>query len=115
MKITDHAKKRLKERYGINAKASERLVEKVLENGVSHKDTHGQLNRWITKQYLSYGVANNIKLYGDKAFLFSGDVLITVIPIPNRLLNQFHGIKDKLEKEEADEQECERSPLEPIK
>ena len=29
--------------------------------------------------------ANNIRLYGDKAYIFCGDVLVTVIQIPNDL------------------------------
>ena len=41
----------------------------------------------MDKLYLSHKVANNTKLYGDKAYLFKGNMLITIIQIPNNLLD----------------------------
>lgn len=48
MIITEHAKQRLRERCGFNKKSYERMVRKAYEDGISHKQTKGRLNKWIT-------------------------------------------------------------------
>ena len=85
MKITEHAKTRSKERNGWNEKTTERMVQKVLEKGISHKQTKGRLNKWITSLYFKNTNANNIRLYGDKAYIFHNETLITVLQIPSNL------------------------------
>lgn len=91
MAVTYHAKDRMRERVGI--KNAERMAEKVLECGVQHKDTTGQLNKWITKLYFVNRTANNVRLYGEFAYLFHNEVLVTVLPIPRNLRN--HVKKEK--------------------
>ena len=92
-KITKHAEKRAKERCGINDKAIERMAEKVLKDGIKHKDCTGQIKKWVDKLYLEEKVANNIRLYGDKAYLFKRTTLITIIQIPNNLVNRVKTIQ----------------------
>ena len=84
--VTKHAEERLKERNGLNKKSIERMAAKALYEGVSHSHTNGRLHKWITSIYMKKRVANNIRLYGDKAYLFKGYVLITVIQIPQNLM-----------------------------
>lgn len=85
MRISNHAKMRMKQRCGLNEKSCERIARKAFEEGICHSQTKGQLNKWVTSLYFKNEDANNIRLYGDKAFIFCGEVLVTVIQIPNEL------------------------------
>ena len=85
--VTNHAKKRIKERCGLNKKSIQRMATKALEEGHTHSETKGRLNKWMTSLYFRGSKANNIRLYGEKAYIFRDTVLITVIPIPNNLLD----------------------------
>lgn len=85
MKISNHGKMRMKQRCGLNKKSCERMAEKTFKEGIRHNETTGRLNKWISSLYFKNKNANNIRLYGDKAYIFCGDVLVTVIQIPNDL------------------------------
>lgn len=88
--VTEHAKKRLKERNGLNKKSIDRMAEKALNEGIRHSQTKGNLNKWISKQFFYNHKASNIRLYGDKAYLFTkDDKLITVLQIPASLMKDF--------------------------
>jgi len=83
--ITKHAEKRLKERIGLNKKVLQRAAETAYEKGIRHNETIGNLNKWVTAKFFQNTNANNIRLYNDKAWIFAGDRLITVIQIPSSL------------------------------
>lgn len=89
MDISEHAKERIKERCGFNKNATERMANKAFKEGVSHSQTKGKLNKWVTSLYFKNKNANNIKLYGDKAYIFCDSVLVTVIQIPVGLMKDF--------------------------
>lgn len=82
MTITNHAKQRMKERCGFNKKTAERMARKAFYEGITHAQTKGKLNKWITSLYFKNEKANNIRLYGDFCFIFAGETLVTVIPVP---------------------------------
>lgn len=85
--ITNHAFQRMSERMGLSKKSAIKMAEKVYNVGLTHSETTGNLNKWVTRQYfISNKRANNIRLYGDKAFIFIENVLITVIQIPHNLV-----------------------------
>lgn len=83
--VSRHAETRMKERCGFNKHSSERMAEKAFQEGITHAQTKGKLNKWITKLYFHNRNANNIRLYGDYAYIFCETTLVTVIPIPNTL------------------------------
>ena len=83
--VTEHAKDRLKERSGLKKKSIDRIAEKALTEGYSHNELKGRLKKFVDALYLSHNVCNNIKIYGDKAYLFKGTTLITVLQVPNYL------------------------------
>lgn len=85
MKVSNHGKMRMKQRCGFNKKSCERIAKKAFEEGVRHGETTGRLNKWISSLYMKNKSANNIRIYGDKAYIFCGDVLVTVIQIPSDL------------------------------
>ena len=93
--ITKHAKKRMKERCGLNEKSSDRLAERAYDNGLKHSDLNGNLKKWVDGLYLKYQTGNQIRLYGDKAFIFHNAILITVIQIPSNLVKEKIKIENK--------------------
>ena len=95
MKISEHAQERLKERNGFNKKACERMAQKALTEGITHSQTKGRLNKWLTHLYFQNKRANNIRLYGDKAYIFCDETLVTVLQIPSHLMKNLKSmIKD---------------------
>lgn len=100
--VTKHAEKRLRERMGLGKKAVQRAAEMAFDKGIKHAETTGNLNKWITSLYFNNKTANNIRLYNDKAWIFVGKNLITVLQIPASLkksvkdvLNRRQNVKEK--------------------
>lgn len=85
IEISEHAFKRLSERSGLSKKAAYRIAEKAFTQGITHSETKGNLNKYITSLYFNNTNANNIRLYGDKVYIFVGEVLVTVLQIPSNL------------------------------
>lgn len=85
MDITEHAGQRLKERCGFVKKSRDRMAEKAFNEGITHSQTKGRLNKWITSLYFRNCAANNIRIYGDNAYIFCEKTLVTVIPVPASL------------------------------
>ena len=61
------------------------MAQKAFDNGITHSQTKGRLNKWVTSLYFRNKSANKIRLYGDKAYIFAGKTLVTVIQIPTDL------------------------------
>lgn len=85
MNITDHAFARAKKRLGWNAAALKRMVDKALNQGITHAQTSGRLKRYLDKLYLSHENGTKLRLYGEHVFIFSDSALITVLHLPNRM------------------------------
>ena len=85
IKVSKHAEQRMRERCGLNKKSIERIAQKAYDKGISHKNTKGNLNKWITSVYLKNTKANNIRLYGEMIYIFCGNILVTVFQIPHNL------------------------------
>ena len=99
MVVTKHAKDRMKERCGYNKKTAKRMADKALHYGLSHKDLIGEVEQWANCLYLSKRKANNIRIYGEQAYLFRNNVLLTVIQVPNRCKNSLALSKEKKRKQ----------------
>lgn len=89
IEVSRHAYERLHERCGLSRKAATRMSEKAFYTGMKHSDTRGQINRWITSLYFNNKNANNIRLYGNFAYIFCNKILVTVLEIPNNLKNRW--------------------------
>ena len=88
MIVTKHAKQRMKQRCGLKEKSSDRIAKIAYEKGLRHSDLTGNLKKWVDKQYFYNRRANQIRLYGDKAYIFHNQNLITVIQIPHNLVKE---------------------------
>lgn len=89
IEVSRHAYERLHERCGLSRKAATRMAEKAFYTGMKHSDTRGQINRWITSLYFNNKNANNIRLYGNFAYIFCNKILVTVLEILNNLKNRW--------------------------
>ena len=83
MKVTDHAKSRIKERCGLPKKAIERNAKIAFEEGICHNDCTGRLRKYIDYLFLSHGRGANIRIHGNYVYIFSHTRLITVFLLPN--------------------------------
>ena len=71
------------------------MAQKALTEGITHSQTKGRLNKWLTHLYFQNKRANNIRLYGDKAYIFCDETLVTVLQIPSHLMKSLKSmIKD---------------------
>lgn len=79
--VTRHAKKRLKERSGLQKGSMARISEKAFIQGINYRDTKGRLRKWIAKVDFDGGTKMT-KLYGDKLYLFDDNRLVTILQVP---------------------------------
>lgn len=83
--ISKHAKDRMKERVGIPKRASLKLATKAYNEGVNHSQARGRLHRYMSKLFLDYRTANNIRVLGKHIYIFAGTHLITVMHLPKNM------------------------------
>lgn len=93
--VTTHARHRMVERLGIPKSAVQKVALRAYEEGITHKDTKGNLNTWVNGLYLAHKTANNIRLFRDKAYIFVGRKLITVLRIPQSLMKAVQKLGNK--------------------
>ena len=86
MIVTKHAKQRIKQRCGVSEKSSLRIAKIAYENGLRHSDLTGNLKKYVDGLYFKNKNANQMRLYGDKVYVFHNEKLITVLQIPHNLV-----------------------------
>ena len=82
--VTHHAKKRLKQRMGINKKNYDKISKRALDEGLKHSETSGLLNKYLNKIFLSHDrKAGNLRVYHQKIFVFTSEnILVTILQLP---------------------------------
>lgn len=93
--VTNHAKDRMKQRCGLNEKSSVRIAMIAYEDGLRHGDLTGNLKKWVDSLYFKNRSANQIRLYGDKAYIFHDTKLITVLQIPHNLVKEANKLRKR--------------------
>lgn len=96
--VTNHAKQRTKDRLGVSKKVANKIAGKALEHGVTHALAKGKLKSYLDKLYLSHKSANNLRVYNRKVYLFDKNILITVLNLPNNLINAADKLQHQKEK-----------------
>lgn len=86
MVVTKHAQRRMKQRCGVGKNSVKRMAKKVYDLGMTHSETTGNLKKWVDGLYFYNQTANQIRLYGDKAYIFHNQKLITIVQIPHNLV-----------------------------
>ena len=80
--ISEHAMQRLKERNGWNKKTSLRMMKKVFDNGVRMDNLSKNVKKWLLDQLEEAGKGYYYIVYGQFAYLFNYNTLVTLIHIP---------------------------------
>ena len=86
--LTKHSISRLQQRCGVSKKNASKVAKRAFRTGITHAETHGELHRFLDSIYLSQKKGTNMRIYGNAVYVFKGDVLITVIRIPDNLLTE---------------------------
>lgn len=77
--LTHHSVRRMHDRIGVTKGNAKKHAKKVLEIGIQHKDTLGKLNQWMNREFLRYRTANNMRYYAGRLYIFSNQLMITVL------------------------------------
>ena len=86
--LTKHSISRLEQRCGVSKKNAPKVAKRAFRTGIAHAEKHGELHRFLDSIYLSQKKGTNMRIYGNAVYVFKGDVLITVIRIPDNLLTE---------------------------
>jgi len=84
--VGTHARRRIRERLCVPQKKVQSYVDKAYDLGIKHKDTEDELQKYFDMLYLKYKKANNIRIYKNTVFIFAGKFLITVLILPQELI-----------------------------
>lgn len=95
MRVSRHADRRVRERIGIPRSAVQRMAVKARNDGVCRLDTHGPLRRYMDALYHYNDTADNIRIYAEKVWIFSGTTLITVWDLPKKYRNRANALGRK--------------------
>ena len=88
MTISKHGLERMKERggFGKSGKQMLKIATRAYEKGVGYGDASGKLKNFMKKKMLCHGSSYILKIYGGYLFIFGNDTLITMYPVPGKLL-----------------------------
>lgn len=97
-KITKHAEKRGRKRLGIPKKSVTRIANRASVFGVHKNETKNSLRRFLdgAEKIHNENAADNVRIYHRNVFVFDGDVLVTIMPLPRK----WHGVADAMEKKQ---------------
>jgi hypothetical protein len=101
MYTTAHGKDRIRDRVGVPLKSVDRVAQTAFDRGVTHAETAGSLNRYLSGIYLNKHRGNNLRIWGEKVYIFENDALITVLNLPNKYKRVVREIMRKRDKEET--------------
>lgn len=96
--VTAHAKRRLKERCGINKSLALKMAERAYTKGISFENAGESLRRYISSIYLKHDkICNNIRIYGNTVYVFDNQTLITVYSIPQNILKEMNSMATSID------------------
>lgn len=93
--LTTHSKQRMKERCGFKKKSKQRMAERVFLDGITPEETNGNLKKWLEAVTRKNTDIDNLRLYGDKIYLFADRTLVTVFWIPKQFMSRVNQIAQK--------------------
>lgn len=80
-------------------KSVNRIAQIAFDHGVTHAETSESLNRYLSGIYLNKHCGSNLRIWGEKVYIFEGDALITVLNLPNQYKRAVKEIMRKRDKE----------------
>jgi len=86
IRVTNHARMRLKQRVGLPKMSCQRHAERAFNKGMTHAQARGKLKWYLDTLFMKYRTAHNIRVYGQFVYLFGYRCeLITVLVLPRDL------------------------------
>jgi hypothetical protein len=82
--VSKHAYARMKERNGWSHRAAYRMALRVYREGLRPNQVKGYLKGWINTKYDYRKEGDEYVLFGEKLYIFNGNTMLTVLPIPTR-------------------------------
>ncbi len=79
--VTNHAKRRMRERTGITSGKAISMSRRILDVGITHAEAKGELKKLMDGIYLAKLSANNMRYYAGDLYLFNGGIMITVFTV----------------------------------
>ena len=99
--LTNHGKKRMKERNGLPKKAILASVNRALKKGLRREELSGSLRRYVDSLYWQGEFkGKNVIVYGNMVYIFDRMVLITTFALPRKYVKTVEAIKDKKRRDE---------------
>lgn len=96
--VTTHAKRRLKERCGVNKQSAVKMAERAFRQGISFDNAGDSIKKYISSVYLCHQkMCNNIRIYGDMVYIFDNQTLITVYPIPKSISDEMEELASSID------------------
>lgn len=95
LEVTRHAHKRLRKRVGLPKSAVQNNARKALLYGVTHAETTGGLHRYLDYLWHQHETANNVRVYCGSVYIFCGDTLVTVWPLPEKFRKRAQDLAKK--------------------
>lgn len=80
VRVTRHGNERVRKRCGIPNKAVSKAAQDAYDKGLKHTEATGKLYKYMTA--LINANTNNIRIYGDKVYIFADTTLVTVLNLP---------------------------------
>lgn len=100
--VTNHGKKRVRERNGLPKKAVLASVDRALKKGLKREELSGSLRRYADSLYWQGEFkGKNIIVYGNMIYIFDRMVLITTFAVPRKYLKTVEAIKEKKKRDES--------------
>ncbi len=87
-----HACERAKQRLQWGKATLQLMADKAFTEGLCRQQATGRLKKYLDKLWSEHQSANNMRIYGQHLFLFTGQTLITVWQVPG----EFRKVSDKL-------------------
>jgi hypothetical protein len=95
--VTDHGRRRIRQRIGAPGSAARDLAERALCEGLRIDETVGQLHGHLCAIQAHSDRGTSLRVFRGRVWLYRGASLITVLPLPGRLAPH---VKTALERRE---------------
>jgi hypothetical protein len=93
-RLTEHGRKRGKERAGLAPGALRRAAGKALAEGLKPRDTTGSLRRYLDRISIEHP-GKHPRVHADHIFIFADSDLITVLHLPHEYRNSAASARKK--------------------
>lgn len=80
--ITDHGRKRFKQRTGLPKRLAAQKAAEAITHGITEEDTTGKLRQYLFLLSQNDGRADRVVVYNQIVYLFRGRILVTVLRLP---------------------------------